>query len=129
MTEPIRKIKTEPNPFTRKVMEAVKKIPRGRVATYQQIAALAGKPHASRAVGWILNSSSEKYGLPWQRVINSKGKIAFKPGTYHFMMQRRLLGLEKVEVSRTSGEIDMKRFQWKKKARTVRRRNQPRMFS
>lgn len=126
----IRKTKTEPNPFTRKVMDAIKNIPRGRVATYRQIAALAGKPHASRGVAWILNSSSKKYGLPWQRVISSKGKIAFKPGTYHFMLQRRLLGLEKVDASRATGEIDMKRFQWKKKARIDRRRrNQPRMFS
>lgn len=118
-----------PNPFTQKVMDMIKKIPRGKVATYKQIAALAGKPHASRAVAWILNSSSKKYGLPWQRVINSQGKIAFKPGTHHFLLQRRLLVHEKVEASKATGEVDMKRFQWKKKARIRRLRNQPHMFS
>jgi len=87
-----------PNTFTEKVIKVIQKIPRGRVATYQQVAGLAGKLHASRGVAWILNSSSKKYKLPWQRVINSKGRISFKPGTHHFMMQKRLLTKEGVKV-------------------------------
>jgi methylated-DNA-protein-cysteine methyltransferase-like protein len=117
-----------PNAFTLKVIEVVKKIPRGRVATYQQVAGLAGKTHASRGVAWILNSSSKKYKLPWQRVISSKGKISFKPGTYHFMMQKRLLTREGVKVDGATGEINLRRFQYRKKPKTVRRRNQPRIF-
>ena len=121
---------TEPNPFTKKVIEVIRKIPRGRVATYQQVAGLAGRIHASRGVSWILKSCSKKYGLPWQRVISSKGKIAFKPKTHHFLLQRRLLIDEGVEVDYSTGEIDLKRFQLKKKPRlTKRKRNQPSMFN
>jgi methylated-DNA-protein-cysteine methyltransferase-like protein len=120
---------SDPNPFTLKVIAALRQIPRGKVATYQQVAGLAGKLHASRGVAWILNSMSKKYKLPWQRVINSQGRISFKPGTYHFRMQRRLLMSEGVKVDAQSGAVDMKRFQYKKKPRVKRARNQPRMFS
>lgn len=118
----------EPNAFTLKVISVIKAIPRGKVATYQQVAGLAGKLHASRAVSWILNSCSKKYKLPWQRVISSKGRIAFKPGTHHFAMQKRLLAKERVQVEAATGEIDLRKFQYKKKARASRKRNQPRMF-
>lgn len=120
---------SEPGPFTLKVLSVIKKIPRGRVATYSQVAGLAGKPHASRGVAWILNSMSKKYKLPWQRVLSSKGKIAFKPGTHHFRMQRRLLESEGVKVDRETGAIDMKRYQYRKKPRALPRRLQPRMFA
>jgi methylated-DNA-protein-cysteine methyltransferase-like protein len=117
----------EPNPFTLKVMAVIKKIPRGKVATYQQVAGLAGKPHASRGVAWILNSCSKKYRLPWQRVLSSKGRIAFPPLTHNFIMQRRLLRREGVPVE-DNGSIDMLKHQWKKKPRALKKRNQPYMF-
>jgi methylated-DNA-protein-cysteine methyltransferase-like protein len=87
----VAKVPSQPNPFTLKVISVIKNIPRGKVATYQQVAGLAGKAHASRATSWILNSCSKKYKLPWHRVIGSKGKIAFKPQTRNFLLQRRLL--------------------------------------
>jgi methylated-DNA-protein-cysteine methyltransferase related protein len=121
--------KAAPNEFTLKVIGVIKKIPRGKVATYQQIAGLAGKPHASRAVAWILNSCAKKYRLPWQRVINSRGRIAFRPMTHNFTMQRFLLRREGVPAQ-DNGMIDISRHQWTKKARPKRRRrNQPHMFS
>jgi methylated-DNA-protein-cysteine methyltransferase-like protein len=120
----------ELNKFTLKVFDVVRAIPRGRVATYQQVAGLAGKIHASRGVAWILNSCSKKYKLPWQRVINSQGRVSFKPGTSHFMLQRRLLQKEGVVVDPQSGAVQMAKFQYKKKARKPKpSRNQPRMFS
>ena len=106
---------TTPNAFTLKVIDVVQKIPRGRVATYQQVAGLTGKLRASHAVGWILNSCWKKYKLPWQRVISSKGRISFKPGTRDFVLQRRLLENEGVEVEAFTGRIDLKRFQYRKK--------------
>lgn len=118
----------KPTPFTLKVMGVIKKIPRGKVATYQQVAGLAGKPHASRGVAWILNSCAEKYKLPWHRVLSSKGKIAFPPLTHNFLMQKKLLKREGVPAA-DSGAIEMAKFQWKKKARPGRKRNLPRMFS
>jgi methylated-DNA-protein-cysteine methyltransferase-like protein len=120
--------KKKPNPFTLKVKGVIRKIPRGKVATYRQVAALAGKPHAARGVSWILNSCSKKYRLPWHRVLSSKGRIAFPPLTHNFVMQRRLLQREGVSAM-DNGEIDMPKHQWKKKPRSERKRNQPRMFS
>lgn len=126
---PVAKNQKELSPFTVKVIEVLRKIPKGKVATYKQVAGLSGKPHASRGVAWILNSMSKKYKLPWQRVINSQGKIAFKPQTHNFRLQSRILESEGVVVDKKSGAVDMKRFQYKKKPRVLRQRNQPHMFS
>lgn len=102
-------MKTE---FSAKVIAAVKKIPRGKVASYGQIAALAGKPHGSRGVAWILHSCSDKFALPWHRVVNSAGKISFPPDSPLFLRQKERLEGEGVEVG---AKIDLKRFQWKKR--------------
>jgi len=70
--------------FTKQVMEQIKAIPFGNVATYKQIAELAGKPQASRGVSWILHSCSTAYKLPWHRVLNSQGKISFEFWDFKF---------------------------------------------
>jgi len=67
--------------FSKKVMTLIKQIPKGRVATYGQIAKLAGKSQGSRGVAWILNSSSVAHELSWHRVLNSKGMISFSVGS------------------------------------------------
>ncbi len=107
-------------------MSLIKKIPRGKVASYGQIAALAGKPHGARGVGWILNSSSEIYKLPWQRVINSKGRISFPKSTDEFRLQKKLLLKEKIKFLE-DGSISLEKYGWKKKSRT--KRSGPRMFA
>ncbi|NMO79844.1 MGMT family protein [Niallia alba] len=66
-------------PFTKKVVEIIADIPEGKVMTYGQIAAIAGSPRGARQVVRILHTLSEKYQLPWQRVLNSKGCIGL-PG-------------------------------------------------
>lgn len=123
------KLKIKMSPFADDVIKMVKIIPRGRVATYGQIARLAGKPHASRAVGWILNSCARAYRLPWQRVLNSQGRISFHPESSEYAAQKRLLKAEGVEFSTKHG-LELKRFQWKKdrKVRTVKKRGTPSMF-
>lgn len=103
-----------PSEFTLKVIKIIGAIPPGHVASYQQVATLAGKPHASRAVAWILSSCSKKYKLPWHRVINSRGKISFDPRSRHFVLQKNLLTREKVIVDTFNGSIDLKKFQYKK---------------
>lgn len=85
-------------PFTEAVIEIIRHIPRGKVMTYGQIAQEAGSPRAARQVVRILHSMSEKYGLPWHRVINSKGEIP-KIGGQIGYLQRRLLEDEGVRVS------------------------------
>lgn len=114
--------------FTLAVLKIVKSIPRGRVATYGQIARLAGKPGGARGVGWILNSCAESHSLPWQRVLNSRGKISFGQKTSEFKEQKRLLKKEGVEFL-TSNGLDLSAFQWKKDVKAKRSKLQPRMFS
>ena len=63
--------------FTENVIKVIQSIPSGNVMTYGQIASAAGSPRAARQVVRILHSMSEKYHLPWHRVINSKGEIGF----------------------------------------------------
>lgn len=114
--------------FTKKVIATIRKIPRGSVATYGQIAALAGKPGAARGVVWILHSSSGSASLPWHRVINSKGQVAFPPSSRNGREQKKRLMAEGVAFSGDGG-IDLARFQWKKKPRAIRRVSTPRLFS
>ena len=97
-------------PFSLKVRELVTAIPSGCVATYGQIAAMAGNPRAVRGVVWILHSSSGKYDLPWHRVINRQGKISLPPGD-GFEEQRLRLESEGVEFS-SQCVVDLDRFLW-----------------
>ena len=96
--------------FSRKVVEAIRKIPRGRVATYGQIAALAGNARAARGVAWILHSSSDAARLPWHRVIGGRGRISLGRGR-GFEEQRKRLAAEGVAVDR-AGRIDLESFLW-----------------
>jgi methylated-DNA-protein-cysteine methyltransferase-like protein len=114
-------------PFTKNVIAVILKIPKGKVATYGQVAKLAGKPGSSRAVGWILHSCSKAYALPWQRVLNSQGKISFKKGSSEFRKQKSLLEREGIEVS-VSGQLNLKACLWKKRAKSSLHPNAPKMF-
>jgi len=97
-------------PFTREVKKAIRSIPRGRVATYGQIAALAGREHGARGVAWILHSSSEAAGLPWHRVIGGPGRISLPRGR-GFAEQKARLIAEGVAVG-PGGRVDLKRYRW-----------------
>lgn len=99
--------------FTKKVLSTIKKIPKGKVATYAQIAKLAGKPQGVRGVVWILHSSSVTNDLPWYRVINAKGKISFPEMTENWIRQKGMLEREGIKFSE-GGVVDLKTFQWKK---------------
>jgi methylated-DNA-protein-cysteine methyltransferase related protein len=99
-----------PSEATLRIIEALKKIPRGRVSSYGAIAALAGLANGARQVVRILHSSSEKEGLPWHRLLRKDGSIALPPGE-GFELQRALLEREGVEVSR-EGRVDLSRFGW-----------------
>lgn len=106
--------------FFRKVVLLIKRIPSGKVATYGQIAALAGKEQGSRGVAWILHSCSTAYQLPWHRVINSQGKISFPSDTRNYRIQKKRLEQEGVEMN-SSKKYNMEKYQWKKKARSSRK--------
>lgn len=96
--------------FSQRVKDMVKKIPKGKVATYGQIAAYAGNPRAARQVVWILHSSARKDKLPWHRVISSRGRISLKPN-YGYEIQRELLRKEGVKFGRDD-TIDFDRYLW-----------------
>ncbi len=114
--------------FSVSVLAWVKKIPKGQVATYGQIARLAGKPHGARGVGWILNACAESHELPWQRVLNSQGKISFAAKTKEHAEQKRLLSREGVKFNDRSS-LDLGIYQWKREPKLrPADSNSPRMF-
>lgn len=96
-------------PFTARVIEIIQSIPPGKVMTYGQVAALAGSPRAARQVVRILHSMSEKYNLPWHRVVNKQGEIALSDD-WHRSIQQSLLEEEGVEFT-LGGRIDLTRYQ------------------
>lgn len=85
-------------------------IPEGCVATYGQIARLAGRPRGARRVAWLLHSVSQKYDLPWHRVVNAKGEISLREGGGH-RRQKKRLKQEGVKVD-AAGRIDLGKYQW-----------------
>ena len=95
--------------FTEEVLEIIKMIPHGKVMTYGQIAAYAGNPRGARQVSRILHSMSLKHGLPWHRVINSKGSISLT-GEAGFV-QEALLSAEGIPV--INRKIDLKKYLYK----------------
>jgi methylated-DNA-protein-cysteine methyltransferase-like protein len=98
------------SPFSTLAIQAIRSIPHGCVATYGQIAGLAGDPRGARQVVRILHALSDRKRLPWHRVINSRGKVALKGDG--FRVQRALLEQEGVEVG-PDGSVDLRRVQWR----------------
>lgn len=103
--------------FTGRVLSAVRRIPPGRVATYGDIAALAGKPRASRAVGNIMRNCGDP-GVPCHRVIAAGGLLGGYGG--NLQIKRELLRAEGVEVG--MGRIrGFERLRWRTTPRKGRR--------
>jgi len=96
--------------FTSEVIRLIKAIPRGKVATYGQIAYLTGLYPSVRRVVWILHSCSEKERLPWHRVVNRKGTISLEPGA-GYEKQKELLLREGIMFDQKD-RIDLDRFLW-----------------
>lgn len=110
---PKRESESTASAFYSAVVKIIKKVPYGKVATYGQIAALAGKPHGARGVAWILHSSSKAHNLPWHRIVNAKGLISFPAATMNYQRQRQRLAKEGVEFLEFD-RIDLRQFQWRK---------------
>jgi|WetSurMetagenome_2_1015567.scaffolds.fasta_scaffold112952_3 methylated-DNA-protein-cysteine methyltransferase related protein len=96
--------------YAEKVKRVIQAVPRGSVATYGQVATLAGSPFAARQVVWVLHSCSKRDNLPWQRIVNAGGRIALKPGAGH-EQQKKLLRAEGIRFDRR-GRIDLDRYLW-----------------
>ena len=91
-----------------KIIEQIQHIPKGKVSTYGTIAKKAGLPNGARQVVRVLHSMTEKYNLPWYRVVRSDGYIALGEGEGR-ELQRELLRKEKVKISE-EGRVDPKKF-------------------
>lgn len=98
-------------PFEARVRRAVKEVPEGRVASYGDIAAAAGRPRSARAVGRVLRNLPDDALVPWWRVVNARGEISIPASTHARPLQRALLEDEGVEFGE-NGRIDLRRFRW-----------------
>lgn len=107
---------TKPN-FYEQVYAVVRCIPRGQVTSYGRIAKMLGAPNAARAVGYALRALKDKQedsnydDIPWQRVVNSQGRISIVNREYGAKLQAEILREEGVEVSEDF-QINLDRFLW-----------------
>ena len=93
------------------IYEVVKRIPRGKVATYGQVAEIAGLPRQARLVGYALHNLKEGSDIPWQRVINSKGGISNYGDPEWTKYHRSLLESEGINFS-ANNRINLKIYGW-----------------
>ena len=105
------KEKPKPDQFYReRVYEIVRRIPRGRVMTYGQIAYILGKGYTPRTVGFVMHGANDSK-IPWQRVINSRGRCSTGRVVLPSDMQQRLLEREGVKFD-AAGRCDLQTFLW-----------------
>ncbi len=99
-----------PSTLRERIHAVVARIPRGRVATYGQVAALAGAPRHARQVGYALHDLPPGSSLPWQRVINARGEVSRRSEAGWEGFQRQLLEAEGVEFRQD--RVDLERYRW-----------------
>lgn len=97
--------------FFEQVYRLVRRVPRGRVTSYGAVARMLGHPRAARTVGWALHSLPEGSDVPWQRVINSQGRIPAAGREHAADLQRALLEAEGITFD-AHGVVDWERFGW-----------------
>jgi methylated-DNA-protein-cysteine methyltransferase-like protein len=95
-----------------RIYAVVARIPRGRVATYGQVARLAGLPRQARRVGYALHSLPAGRDVPWHRVINVRGEVSERGEPRWAQIQRELLRRERVAFDER-GRVELERFGWK----------------
>ncbi|MCK0163766.1 MGMT family protein [Marinobacter sp. S6332] len=93
-----------------KIWQVVIAIPAGKVASYGQVAEMAGLGQQARYIGRALGKLPQGHSVPWYRVIRSNGQIAFPQGSEIYQEQVVLLEAEGVEV--INGRVAMRQFRW-----------------
>jgi methylated-DNA-protein-cysteine methyltransferase-like protein len=99
-----------------RIHAVVRRIPRGRVVTYGQVAELAGMAGHARQVGYALHALSEEDEVPWQRVVNARGEVSSRSEPHAESIQRQLLEREGVRFD-LRGRIDLERYAWRPRRR------------
>lgn len=100
-----------PSGFRQRVYDTVRGIPRGRVTSYGDVAALVGSPRAARGVGAALNGLPSDTDVPWWRVVNRSGRLTIPADHGLRVLQRTLLERERVAF-RPDGSVDLERHGW-----------------
>ena len=112
--KPVRAKRSAPPAISQSVPEsilaAIRRIPRGKVCTYGNVAEVAGMPRRARLVGTVLRQTPAARGLPWYRVINAGGRISFPVGSDAYARQRHKLEAEGVVF--VGGRVDLRRYGW-----------------
>lgn len=93
-----------------RIWATVREIPEGAVASYGQVAEIAGIPRGARQVGYALRHLPRNSDVPWHRVITSSGKPAFERGSRAFKRQAKRLAEEDVPI--VNGRVNMKKYRW-----------------
>ncbi|MEO8030147.1 MAG: methylated-DNA--[protein]-cysteine S-methyltransferase [Gemmatimonadota bacterium] len=97
--------------FSQQVYRLVRRIPRGKVATYGQLARLAGGPTRAREVGYAMAALPTGTGLPWHRVINARGEVSRRKRPGAELTQRMLLVGEGLRFN-ARGRVSLEEYQW-----------------
>ena len=107
-----RRVREESDSYGR-IYAVVRRIPRGRVATYGQVALMAGLPRQPRLVGYAMHALPNGTDLPWHRVINAQGRVSARAGNdAGSLRQRVLLEAEGVQFD-AAGRVSLVRHGWK----------------
>ena len=94
-----------------RIWDTIRDIPKGTVASYGQIAEIAGIPRGARQVGYALRHLPDGYDVPWHRVLQVSGNIAFEKDSSAYQEQSKRLMMEDVAV--ISGRVDMLKYRWR----------------
>lgn len=100
------------SPTYARIYEVVRRIPRGRVATYGQVADLAGLPGHARQVGYALHALPRGTTVPWHRVLNARGALSLRPSSGGEITQRLRLEREGVRFD-AAGRVALERIRWR----------------
>jgi methylated-DNA-protein-cysteine methyltransferase related protein len=94
----------------RRIWDTIRDIPQGSVASYGQIAEIAGIPRGARQVGYALRQLPDGHDVPWHRVITASGRPAFERGSRPYQEQCKRLMMEGVTI--IAGRVDMQQYRW-----------------
>ncbi|MEX2365787.1 MAG: MGMT family protein [Pseudohongiellaceae bacterium] len=108
---PVMGVQTQASSARQAIWQIIASVPRGKVATYGQVAKLAGLPGHARYVGYTLKRLPADSKLPWYRIINARGEISFVKGSAAYHRQRDRLEAEGVEFA--GDRIPLRHFGWK----------------